>query len=80
MLNYLDHRTRRRRPLHVVALTLLFVAQHGLAQEGSEARQIIRAGMIGLDTSHVIAFTRVLMPPAWEPSKLNASTPIFFLR
>ncbi len=63
MLNYLDHRTLGRRRLHVVALTILFFAQHGLAQEGSEARQILRAGMIGLDTSHVIAFTRVFNDP-----------------
>ncbi len=63
MLNYLDHRTLGRRRLHVVAITILFVAQYGFAGEDSEARKILRAGMIGLDTSHVIAFTRVFNDP-----------------
>lgn len=49
----------------LAAWCLLIAARPSLAQQDSQSTQldVIRAGMIGLDTSHVIAFTQVMNAP-----------------
>jgi len=55
-----------RRPSHpILACLLLFLATATLAS-GLQAAKPIRIGMIGLDTSHVISFTKIINAPDAE--------------
>jgi predicted dehydrogenase len=49
--------------LTVAAIVALFAAPGASARAADEAPRPLRAGIIGLDTSHVVAFTRVLNGP-----------------
>jgi len=46
--------------LRLVGLALLFMYPAALAQETKDEKKLLKAGIIGCDTSHVIAFTNVL--------------------
>ena len=47
----------------LVVSALSFFSPCALAQDSPKTAEVIRAGMIGLDTSHAIAFTRMLNDP-----------------
>ncbi|NUQ65034.1 MAG: Gfo/Idh/MocA family oxidoreductase [Pirellulales bacterium] len=54
----------RLRSFSFAAVLVGFVAGLAMPGYGEEAKKSIRVGIIGLDTSHVIAFTKVMNDPA----------------
>jgi len=54
---------RDQRTPHTIALTILILALLTLLSSNSLAAKAIRIGMIGLDTSHVISFTKLINAP-----------------
>jgi len=48
----------------MISLTVLLIVFFTLPCETNAREKVFRLGMIGLDTSHVIAFTRVINDPA----------------
>jgi predicted dehydrogenase len=52
--------------LRFLAVVLLGTAEPGWAEEAGKPAQVIRAGIIGLDTSHAIAFTQIINDPKAE--------------
>jgi len=47
-----------------IVLTAVLIVLLTLSFETEAGEKVFRIGMIGLDTSHVIAFTRVINDPA----------------
>ena len=44
----------------MISLTVLLIVLFNLPCEADAGEKVFRLGMIGLDTSHVIAFTRII--------------------
>jgi len=61
-----DFDLTRREALHAGALSLLGGLASPLAAEAQDASKPLKAGIIGLDTSHVVAFTNILNNPKNE--------------
>ncbi|RMG00744.1 MAG: gfo/Idh/MocA family oxidoreductase [Planctomycetota bacterium] len=59
-------RFARRRLFPIAAGAWYFSCATGLAQDAERASPTMRAGMIGLDTSHVVAFSRTINAPNAE--------------
>ncbi len=58
--------------LTILSATIGWLAWCGVAG-GGESERLIRVGMIGLDTSHVIAFTRYMNDPNATDARANVS-------
>ncbi|GAB6166276.1 Gfo/Idh/MocA family oxidoreductase [Thermostilla marina] len=59
-------RIPRRRMFPVAASAWFLASNASFAQDAADSTSVLRAGMIGLDTSHVVAFSRMINDPKAE--------------